>query len=191
MNQRHTQALIAIRDFFVHLYTVASDHKEDGTFGRNGESDMGSHEELQRECAMNAFPKTRSQVLGWIKGHLGLMAVLLVSAGAATGQTNRGPVTPNFRNADLIEVAMAVSAATGKNFIIDPRIHARVTIVSSTEMSPDAFYDAFLSVVRVHCWVAKTYGNVVTILPGLGCSPSAPTSPTPQNSAAFPASAQS
>lgn len=133
-------------------------------------------------CVMNAFPKTRTKVQGWIKGRLGLMAVLLVSAGVATGQTIGGPVTPNFRDADFTEVAQAVSAATGKNFIIDPRIHARVTIVSSTEMSAAAFYEAFLSVVRVHGWIAKTYGNVVTIFPdpksGSGGAP-VPRSPTP------------
>ena len=116
-------------------------------------------------CTMNAFPKTRTKVQGWIKGRLGLMAVLLVSAGAATGQTTGGPVTPNFRDADFTEVAQAVSTATGKNFIIDPRVHARVTIVSSTAMSSAAFYEVFLSVVRIHSWVAKTEGNVVTILP--------------------------
>lgn len=133
-------------------------------------------------CTMNAFPKTRTKVQGWIKGRLGLMAVLLVSAGAATGQTTGGPVTPNFRDADFTEVAQAVSTATGKNFIIDPRIHARVTIISSTEMSPAAFYDAFLSVIRAHGWIAKTNGNVVTILPdpksGRRGSP-VPRTPTP------------
>ena len=114
---------------------------------------------------MSAFPKTRTQVKGRIKDRLGLMAMLLVSAGAATGQTTGGPVTPNFRDADFTEVAQAVSTATGKNFIIDPRVHARVTIVSSTAMSSAAFYEVFLSVVRIHSWVAKTEGNVVTILP--------------------------
>ena len=114
---------------------------------------------------MNAFPKSRTRVQGWIKGRLGFMAMLLVSAGAATGQTTEGPVTLNFRDADFTEVVAAVSAATGKCFIIDPRIHPRVTMISSTEMSSAAFYDAFLSVLRVHGLVAKTDGNVVTILP--------------------------
>jgi hypothetical protein len=126
-------------------------------------------------CAMNAFPKTRTQVQGWIKGRLVHMAVLLVSVSTATGQTTAGPVTPKFRDADLTEIAKAVSAATGKNVIIDPRIHVRATMISSKEMSSAAFYDVFLSVVRVHCLVAKTAGNVVTILPdpksGSSCSP--------------------
>ena len=103
------------------------------------------------------------------------MAVLLVSAGAATGHTTGGPVTPNFRDADLTKIAKAVSAATGKDVIIDPRIHVRATMISSKEISSAAFYDVFLSVVRVNCLVAKADGNVVTILPdpksGPSCSP--------------------
>ena len=114
---------------------------------------------------MNAFPKSRTRVQGWIKGRLGFMAMLLVSAGAAAGQTTEGPVTVNFRDADFIELVEAVSAATGKSFIIDPRIRARVTMLSSTEMSSAAFYDAFLSLLPVCGLIAKTDGNFVTILP--------------------------
>ena len=103
------------------------------------------------------------------------MAMLLVSAGAATGQTTGGPVTPNFKDVDLTEIAKAVSAATGKNIIVDSRIHdAHVTMISSTAMPSAAFYEAFLSLARVYCLVAKTDGNVVKILPDpkvSSCSP--------------------
>jgi len=112
---------------------------------------------------MNFFLKTRTRIQDWTKGRLGLIAVLLLSAGAATGQTPGGPVTPNFKNVDFTELVQAVSVATGKSFIIDPRIHARVTLISATEMPSSAFYDAFLSIVRVHGWVANSNGNVVTI----------------------------
>jgi type II secretory pathway component GspD/PulD (secretin) len=114
---------------------------------------------------MNAFPKSRTRVQGWIKGRLGFMAMLLVSAGAATGQTTEGSVTLNFRDADFTEVVEAVSAATGKSFIIDPRIHARVTMIAATKVSSAAFYEAFLSLLPVCGLVAKTDGNVITILP--------------------------
>ena len=38
----------------------------------------------------------------------------------------------------------AVSEVTGKNFILDPRVSGKVTLLSATPMSPDAFYEAFL-----------------------------------------------
>jgi general secretion pathway protein D len=59
----------------------------------------------------------------------------------------------------------AVQSITGKTFIIDPRVRAQVTILSSTPMSADAFYSAFLSVLQVHDFVAVPSGNVVKIVP--------------------------
>ena len=56
-------------------------------------------------------------------------------------------ITPNYKDADLSQIIQAVSEVTGKNFIIDPRVNAKVTMLSSTPMSPAAFYEAFLAVL--------------------------------------------
>jgi general secretion pathway protein D len=74
-------------------------------------------------------------------------------------------ITPNFKDADITQIAEAVAAATGKNFIMDPRVRAQVTMLSATPMSPDAFYQAFLSILAVHDFIAVPDGNVVKILP--------------------------
>jgi general secretion pathway protein D len=74
-------------------------------------------------------------------------------------------ITPNFKDADIMQITEAVSAATGKNFIIDPRVRAQVTMLSSTPMSPDAFYQAFLSILQVHGFVALPAGGVIKIVP--------------------------
>ena len=58
-----------------------------------------------------------------------------------------------------------MSEVTGKNFIIDPRVNAKVTMLSSTPMSPDAFYQAFLSVLQVYGYVAVPAGKVIKIVP--------------------------
>jgi general secretion pathway protein D len=78
-----------------------------------------------------------------------------------SGQT----ITPNFKDADLSLVIQAVQSITGKTFIIDPRVRAQVTILSSTPMDGDAFYQAFLSVLQVHDFVAVESGNIVKIVP--------------------------
>jgi general secretion pathway protein D len=88
-----------------------------------------------------------------------LLSVSLVSA----QQAQR--ITPNFKDADITQIAEAVAAATGKNFIIDPRVRAQVTMLSATPMSPDAFYQAFLSILQVYGFIAVPSGNVVKILP--------------------------
>jgi general secretion pathway protein D len=98
------------------------------------------------------------------------LAVLLTAplASAQQGQPSPavpGRITPNFKDADITQVAEAVAAATGKNFIIDPRVRAQVTMLSSTPMSPAAFYEAFLSILQVYGFIAVPAGNVVKILP--------------------------
>jgi general secretion pathway protein D len=80
-------------------------------------------------------------------------------------QPNQQRITPNFKDTDITMIAEAVAAATGKNFIIDPRVRAQVTMISSTAMSPAAFYEAFLSILAVYNFIAIPDGNVVKILP--------------------------
>jgi general secretion pathway protein D len=88
---------------------------------------------------------------------------MTVSIAAAQQQAQR--ITPNFRDADITQIAEAVSAATGKTFIIDPRVRAQVTMLSSTPMTPAAFYETFLSILQVYGFVAVPAGNVVKIVP--------------------------
>ncbi len=74
-------------------------------------------------------------------------------------------ITPNYKDADLRQIIEAVSEVTGRNFIIDPRVKAQVTMLSSTPMSPDAFYQAFLSILEVYGYVAVPSGDLIKILP--------------------------
>jgi general secretion pathway protein D len=82
------------------------------------------------------------------------------------GQAQEGAtITPNYKDADLSQIIQAVSEVTGKNFIIDPRVNAKVTMLSATPMSPGAFYEAFLSVLQVYGYVAVPAGKVIKIIP--------------------------
>jgi general secretion pathway protein D len=94
------------------------------------------------------------------------LAGLLVVAnpGLSLGQS-QGAITPNYKDADLSQIIEAVSAVTGKDFIVDPRVRAQVTMISATPLSPDAFYQAFLSILQVHGFVAVPAGKVIKILP--------------------------
>jgi general secretion pathway protein D len=80
---------------------------------------------------------------------------------ADTGAT----ITPNYKDADLTQIIQAVSEVTGKNFIIDPRVNAKVTMLSATPMSAAAFYEAFLAVLQVYGYVAVPAGKVIKIIP--------------------------
>ena len=96
---------------------------------------------------------------------LGCAVVVIVGTAIAADAESTQRITPNFKDADITQIAEAVSAATGKNFIIDPRVRAQVTMLSSTPMSPDAFYQAFLSILQVHGFVALPAGRVIKIVP--------------------------
>lgn len=74
-------------------------------------------------------------------------------------------ITPNYKDADIRQIVEAVGAVTGKNFILDPRVNAKVTMLSSTPMSPDAFYETFLAILEVHGYVTISTGDVIKILP--------------------------
>jgi len=97
-----------------------------------------------------------------------LLAALLVfgAASPSTAQPASGArITPNFKDADITQVIEAVAAATGRNIIVDPRVRAQVTMLSSTPMTPDAFYEAFLALLQVHGFVAAPSGDVLKIIP--------------------------
>jgi general secretion pathway protein D len=106
---------------------------------------------------------------GWI----GALALVVTIASFPAAPQSRAPargqegptITPNYKDADLSQIIQAVSEVTGKNFIIDPRVNAKVTMLSATPMSPAAFYEAFLAVLQVYGYVAVPAGKVIKIIP--------------------------
>jgi len=92
------------------------------------------------------------------------MLIALASCGLALAQST-ARITPNFKDADITQIIEAVGAATGRNFIIDPRVRAQVTMLSTTPMTPEQFYQAFLSILAVHGFVAVPSGNLIKVLP--------------------------
>ena len=93
------------------------------------------------------------------------LVLLAVLAPAFAEPDSGARITPNFKDADITQIIEAVSAATGRNFIIDPRVRAQVTMLSTTAMTPEQFYQAFLAILQVHGFVAVPAGNVIKILP--------------------------
>ncbi|KAA0209015.1 MAG: type II secretion system protein GspD [Proteobacteria bacterium] len=94
-----------------------------------------------------------------------LLLSLALATGPVAAQQAQGAITPNYKDADIRQVIEAVGAVTGKNFVLDPRVKAQVTMLSSAPMTPDAFYEAFLSILAVYGYIAVPSGNVVKILP--------------------------
>ncbi|MCB1684039.1 MAG: type II secretion system secretin GspD [Pseudomonadales bacterium] len=71
----------------------------------------------------------------------------------------------NVKNADLQEFVSQVATITGKTFVVDPRVKGNVTVISSEPMNRNAVYALFLSVLRVHNFIAMPSGDVIRITP--------------------------
>ena len=73
--------------------------------------------------------------------------------------------TLNLQDADIETLITTVSEVTGRNFIVDPRVQGKVTVISARPLRDNEVYQVFLSVLNVHGYVAVQAGNVTKILP--------------------------
>lgn len=82
-------------------------------------------------------------------------------------QKKTSPRIWNLRNADIRAVIAEISRVTGKNFLIDPRVQGKISIVSSTPMSDKELYQVFLSMLQVSGYSAIPSGDVTKIVPNI------------------------
>jgi len=105
-----------------------------------------------------------------------LMLLLLLGYGDAAVQAAVSPgiqetvstdkITLNFQEADIRALINTVSQITGKNFIVDPRVKGKVTLISGDKLNVAQVYAVFLSVLQVHNFAAvKAEDGIVKIVP--------------------------
>ncbi len=109
--------------------------------------------------------RTHSEALSSSNSRRLTLAAIVLLIVLPLAKAQEPTITPNYRDADIRQIIEAVGEVTGRNFIVDPRVTARVTMLSSTPMSPDAFYEAFLSILQVNGYVAMTTGDIIKIVP--------------------------
>ncbi|NOX09968.1 MAG: type II secretion system secretin GspD [Gammaproteobacteria bacterium] len=105
--------------------------------------------------------KKRLTVMGsrWLSAFVS--GLLLLSAQGVLAQS----VTLNLKNADINALITTVAEVSGKNFIVDPRVKGKVTVISSKAMDSEEVYQVFLSILRVHGFSAVPSGEVIKIVP--------------------------
>ena len=74
-------------------------------------------------------------------------------------------ITLNLKDADIRALIDTVARHTGKNFVVDPRVKGKVTVVSAKPMNADEVYEVFLSVLQVHGFSVVPVGSVIKIVP--------------------------
>src|SRR3990167_6500401 len=73
----------------------------------------------------------------------------------------------NLQDADILSVINEVSQETGKNFIVDPRVNGKITLISNKPVRRGEVYQVFLSVLGLLGYSAIPSGNVVKIVPNM------------------------
>ena len=94
-----------------------------------------------------------------------LLAAMCIGAySPAIGQGD-AEFTLNLNNTDVYALIETVSNATGRNFVVDPRVSGKVTVISTTPVNAEKLYEMFLSVLQVHGFSAVPAGNLTKIVP--------------------------
>jgi general secretion pathway protein D len=87
---------------------------------------------------------------------------------AAKSPLNKNPqqfVSIDFNNVDINVFIKFMSELTGTNFIVDPRVKGKVTIISPSKISLDEAYKVFESVLEVNGFATVKAGDVVKVIP--------------------------
>ncbi len=69
----------------------------------------------------------------------------------------------DFPNAEITDIAKAISELTGKNFIIDPGVRGKITIISPSKITVAEAYKAFLSALAINGYAVVPSGKFLKI----------------------------
>jgi len=69
----------------------------------------------------------------------------------------------DFPNAELSDVVKAISELTGKNFLIDPGVKGRITIIAPSQITVAEAYKAFLSALAINGYAVVPSGKFLKV----------------------------
>ncbi len=96
---------------------------------------------------------------------LAALIPMLSPAAYAQQVAEAGQHTLNLKDADIHTLIATVSEITGRNFIVDPRVEAQVTVISASPMDSEELWNVFVSVLRTHGYALVDAGSMTKILP--------------------------
>jgi general secretion pathway protein D len=83
----------------------------------------------------------------------------------AAGAQGAGRVDLNFVDADLPNVVRALARYTGRNFVVDPRVKGKLTLVSEKPVDPGTAYDMLLGALRMQGVAVVEVNGVSRVVP--------------------------
>jgi general secretion pathway protein D len=71
----------------------------------------------------------------------------------------------DFQDAEIEDIVRTISQLTGKNFILDPRVKGKISIMAPSAVTVDEAYKAFLSALSINGFTVVPSGKFYKILP--------------------------
>lgn len=75
------------------------------------------------------------------------------------------PVTLNFFNAEIADVARTMATITGRNVVVDPRVRGQLNLVTENAVSPEVAIDQFLAALRLHGYTMVEAAGLYKVVP--------------------------
>lgn len=83
----------------------------------------------------------------------------------STAPDAQAQITLNLQDVDIRVLINTVAEVSGKNFVVDPRVKGKVSVISGASLDPEQLYDVFLSILEVHSFATVDSGSVIKVLP--------------------------
>ena len=112
----------------------------------------------------SAEPETGNRLMPIYRPITALLLLWTLLGGALPVQAQEG-ASLNLKDADIRTLVDTVSRVTGRNFVVDPRVKANVTVITSRPMEKEELYQVFLSILEVHGFAAVPVGEIIKIVP--------------------------
>ena len=80
-------------------------------------------------------------------------------------EVKKDEIKLNFQDVDIRVLINTVAEVSGKNFIVDPRVKGKVSVISGKSVTPEELYDYFLAILEVHNFATVGTGSVIKVLP--------------------------
>lgn len=74
-------------------------------------------------------------------------------------------ISLNLQDVDIRVLINTVAEVTGKNFIVDPRVKGKVSVISGSKVTPDQLYDIFLAILEVNNIATVDSDAITKVLP--------------------------
>ena len=104
-------------------------------------------------------------LLAWVAAFLTFSVGVSQAQNTAGTQDENAQIALNLQDVDIRVLINTVAEVSGKNFIVDPRVKGKVSVISGAPLDPDQLYNVFLSILEVHNFATVETGNVIKVLP--------------------------